>query len=308
MLPVSAVLKILLYVVLVAVCAAIFAPIAYAFGQWLDTAGYTDWLAKFPFHRYFSRAAQVSAVILLPLFAWWLGIWRLSALGIEKNRHLKEDFAVGFGAAFLPIIVMSVIYIGVGAYSWKDDPTPMLLLRVIGTAAVVSAFEEFFFRGILLGLFLRMMRSIPAAIFVSIVFALVHFIRPVKEKIAPEDVHAMTGFEYLGIALSGIGGSENFWWGALTLFIAGLILAWVRLATKSLWLGIGIHAGWIFGQQGFHIFAKYRVDPPDSMLPWLAANVVSGAVPVGLLALLGLAGTAGMIAFSLRNRPPKSPT
>jgi len=303
---VSALLKLLLYVVLVAICAAIFAPIAYGFAQWLQTAGYTDWLAKFPFHRFFSRAAQVSAVILLPLFAWWLGIWRMSQLGIEKNRHIKEDFATGFGAAFLPIIVMSIIYIGIGAYSWKEDPAATQLFRVVGTAAVVAAFEEFFFRGLLLGLFLRMMKPIPASVVVSVIFALIHFVRPVKEKILPEDVNAMTGFDYLGMALSGIGGSENFWWGALTLFVAGLLLAWVRLSTKSLWLGIGIHAGWIFGQQGFRLFAKYKVEPQDAMLPWLAENVVSGAVPVGILALLGLAGTGGMLAIALRKRkdPP----
>lgn len=299
----SAVLKILLYVVLVAICAAVFSPIAFAFGQWLAEAGITDYLAKFPFHRYFSRASQVSAVILLPLFAWWLGIWRLSALGIEKNPRKLPDTAWGFAAAVAPVIVLGGIYLAIGAVKWRDDPQGIQLIRIIGTAAIVAAFEEFFFRGILFGLLLRMMRSIPAAIVLSLVFALVHFVRPVKEKIDPAAVGAWTGFEYLGMALSGIGGSENFWWGALTLFVAGLILAWTRLATRSLWIGIGVHAGWIFSQQAFRVFTKYQVKPPDAYLPWMADNVVSGAVPVGLLPLIALGVTALLLGQALNRRP-----
>jgi len=72
-------------------------------------------------------------------------------------------------------------------------------------------------------------------------------------------------------------------WGMLSLLLAGLILAVATLRTRSLFLAIGLHAGWIIGQQGLQWAAKFRIKPPEALLPWIGPNVVSGAVPTGLV-------------------------
>jgi len=41
--------------------------------------------------------------------------------------------------------------------------------------------------------------------------------------------------------------------------------------------------GWIAGQQGFQMIAEFQIKPADALLPWIGPNVVSGAVPTGLV-------------------------
>ena len=65
--------------------------------------------------------------------------------------------------------------------------------------------------------------------------------------------------------------------------LAGLLLAVMTLRTRSLFLPIGLHAGWIIGQQGLQWVAKFHVRPQEALLPWIGPNVVSGAVPTGLI-------------------------
>jgi hypothetical protein len=64
------------------------------------------------------------------------------------------------------------------------------------------------------------------------------------------------------------------------------------IRTRSLFLAIGLHAGWILGQQGIQILGKFDIKPSEQLLPWVGENVVSGAVPTGLvpLAVLGFTG------------------
>jgi len=90
-----------------------------------------------------------------------------------------------------------------------------------------------------------------------------------------------------------------------TLFAAGMLLAWAAVRTRSLWLPIGLHAGWILGQQGLNWLAKYRVKPPEEFLPWIGPSLVSGVVPTGLLPLAAFAvtaaATAAYLAFARRD-------
>jgi len=80
------------------------------------------------------------------------------------------------------------------------------------------------------------------------------------------------------------------------------------LRTRSLFLAIGLHAGWIFGQQTLQWMAKFRIKPPDALLPWVGPNVVSGAVPTGLIPTGVLLLTLAITFYYLRYvRAPRSP-
>ena len=72
------------------------------------------------------------------------------------------------------------------------------------------------------------------------------------------------------------------------------------MRTRSLFLPIGLHAGWIIGQQGLQWLAKFRVKPPDALLPWVGQNVVSGAVPTGLVPSGILLLTMALAIYYLR--------
>jgi hypothetical protein len=81
-----------------------------------------------------------------------------------------------------------------------------------------------------------------------------------------------------------------------------LLLAAVTLKTQSLWPAIGLHAGWILAQQGFLAVVRFRVKPEDAMLPWIGPNLVSGAVPTGIIPVAVLLITFGMLWWWLRRR------
>ncbi len=84
----------------------------------------------------------------------------------------------------------------------------------------------------------------------------------------------------------------------LTLFVIGLILAWTRVRTASLWLPIGLHAGWIFinslymgatvttraMRQG-----KFNLGTGDTAIPLIGNQLKIGLLPLAVLALTSLA-------------------
>jgi uncharacterized protein len=66
-----------------------------------------------------------------------------------------------------------------------------------------------------------------------------------------------------------------------TLFLIGWILADARVLTRSLWLPIGLHAGWILSSGAFNLMARQGV----LALPWLGKNLLVGIVPFGIAGL-----------------------
>jgi membrane protease YdiL (CAAX protease family) len=64
--------------------------------------------------------------------------------------------------------------------------------------------------------------------------------------------------------------------GFLTLFTIGCILADARLQTRSLWLSIGLHSGWIFANGVFGRAARRAA----LALPWLGKDLLVGIVPL----------------------------
>ena len=288
--------------------ACLFAPPLYWAGDALAERGVLPFLHGFPFHRYFSRCLQIAAlVLLLPAFR-LAGIRSLGALGIGRNPEWKRDLAAGLSIAFLPVVLLAAGYIAFDIYALKKGIDVAGLLKILASAAAVPLLEEFLFRGVLLGLFLRVLGPWPAAAVSSLVFGIVHFLRVAKPSV-PSPVGWMSGFEQLPLAFSSAPPWPVLGWGFLSLVIAGLILAFATLRTRSLFLAIGLHAGWILGQQGLQFIAKYRVKPPEAFLPWVGPNVVSGAVPTGVVPVIVLLATAGFAILYLRyaNRSRPSP-
>ena len=68
------------------------------------------------------------------------------------------------------------------------------------------------------------------------------------------------------------------------MFLIGWILADARLQTRSLWLPIGLHAGWIFAAGTFNKIALRQL----IVLPWLGKNLLVGIVPLAVACLTWL--------------------
>jgi membrane protease YdiL (CAAX protease family) len=282
--------KILLYLVVVVLLGAILAPPVY----WI-----LHETVNFPFYRYLSRVTQVTAFILLGPLLFWLGIRSTREFGLERNPRALRDVVTGLFLALVPGALCGGAYLLLDVYRIKQELMPLLLLRIAVTAGFVGVVEEFLFRGVLLGLAANSFGRWRAAIGVSVVFAGIHFVRPGKQ--SDPGVEWWTGLAQILRVFDAAPPLSLWIAGFLSLFTAGMILAFATFRTRSLWLPIGLHAGWIFLQQAFQLLAKYRVKPPEALLPWIGPNVVSGAVPTGLVPLVVLLLTGAGVWFYLRN-------
>jgi membrane protease YdiL (CAAX protease family) len=281
--------KILLYLIVIVFLGAVLAPPIY----WL-LHGTLD----YPFYRYLTRVTQVTAFVLLGPLLYWLGIRSPREFGLERNPHAARDVLAGLLLALAPGALLGAAYLFFDVYRMKEELLPLVLLRIAATAGIVAVVEEFLFRGVLLGLAARSFGRWRAALGVSLIFAGVHFLRPSRE--AGSSVEWWTGLAQIPRVFDAAPPPSLWIAGLLSVFVAGMILAYAALRTRSLWVSIGLHAGWIFCQQALQWLAKYRVRPPESLLPWIGPNVVSGVIPTGVAPLSVLLLTGAGVWFYLR--------
>ncbi len=295
-------LKVLLYLVATFAAGSLVAPPIFWAGQALADAGISGWLAGFPFHRVLSRCLQVSGVVLLWPALLWIGLRRPSQLGLQRNPLAVRDVVAGFLVAAGMVVALAVVYVLTGMFALRPDPDWPALGRIVMTAVAVSGVEEVVFRGVVLGLCLWTLSARGAIFATTLLFVVVHFIKPAKTVIAPEAVRWWSGFAEAARFTDGLPGGGLLASGAASLFVAGWILGSAAVRTKSLWLPLGLHAGWVLAQQSSSLFLRPVLSGGAvSLLPWVGPNLVSGAVPTGLLPLVVLFLTGWLVHLYLRH-------
>ena len=115
-----------------------------------------------------------------------------------------------------------------------------------------------------------------AALLSAGIFSIVHFLKAPDQ--TTTSVGWTSGFVSLAHSFDQFAEPMLVLAGFTTLFLIGMILAYARLQTRSLWLPIGLHAGWIFANGAFNKIAhREMVD-----LPWLGKSLLIGIVPLGV--------------------------
>jgi membrane protease YdiL (CAAX protease family) len=183
-----------------------------------------------------------------------------------------------------------------GAYVPKQQAPAAgkLLSKALVPAVAVALVEEWLFRGVLLGLWLRFARPVTACAGTALVFAFLHFLNPPAGSVIADPAHVLAGFQLLGKILLHFTDPLFFLTDFASLLAAGLILAWARVRTGALWFSIGLHAGWIAAFKAFNLFYQEVSDSP--LRPWgIGENLRSGVLP-----LLTLGITAVICHFVLR--------
>src|SRR5205807_4685119 len=154
--------------------------------------------------------------------------------------------------------------------------------RIIGASIFVPAIEETFFRGLILGVLLRSGRRYMPIFVTSALYSILHFLK------APDRTSTIvtwtSGFDSVASSFSQFAHpmyplflAASF----TTLFFLGWILADTRIATRSLWLPGGLHAGWIFSNGLFNKIAHREI----IAMPWLGKNLLVGIVPLAVACL-----------------------
>jgi len=267
------------YFIAIVVGGALLAPILFWSAQALAAHGVFPFLVKYDFDTFFHRAILIAAVVLLWPLLRVSNVRALADLGLAPNPHRGRDVVSGVLLSVIPLLFCGALLIALHVYSFRHVFVWPRLGKVLLAAISVPFIEETFFRGIVLGILLRTGRKLPSVVAVSALFAAVHFLKGSEWE--PTIVTWTSGFQSIGDAFAGFGDPIMVMAAFATLFLIGCILADARVLTRSLWLPIGLHAGWIFASGTFSWLARGQM----VALPWIGKNLLVGIIPLGLAAV-----------------------
>jgi uncharacterized protein len=278
-----------LYLGGVVLIGALAAPPLFRLGHAHLTHKIVPGLAHIDFESYFHRALLIAAVLLLWPLLRWLRVRRWRDLALEENARGGPDVAAGFVIAMFPLLCCGCALIALHIYSLRPAFLWHKMPAVLIATSIVPIVEELFFRGLILGVLLRSFSRIAAAVITAAFFSIIHFLKAPRLTTPNDAVNWFSGFVSIG---------HSFWQfadplllaaGFLTLFVVGCVLADARLRTHSLWLPIGLHAGWLFASGSFSKAAHRET----LALPWIGKDLLIGIVPL----MIALASWALMRAW-----------
>ncbi|MBS0660292.1 MAG: CPBP family intramembrane metalloprotease [Verrucomicrobia bacterium] len=281
--------RLALYFVGVLVLGALLAPWLWWGGHWLaGQAAAFAFLEKVTFTRYFNRAMLVAAIALLWPLARSLRVRSVAELGLQPNPRWSRDLLLGAGLALASVGAMwLVLWLG-GFHELKPERRIGIIGQALATAVTVSLLEEALFRGGMLGAVRRTASLWPAQLFLAALFAIVHFLKPPADRAAVEallgPIHFFSGFELLPHIAWQFQQPWLVLGGFLTLFVVGLILGLAREDTRSLWLPIGLHFGWVLGLK---LFSGWMMPTQANQLPWIGQDLLVGLIPLALIIATG---------------------
>jgi membrane protease YdiL (CAAX protease family) len=271
--------RLLAYFVGTILFGALAAPILFWAARALADHGIFPALAGFDFESFFHRALLLGAIALLWPLLRELRIKSWRDLELEPNPRWLRDVAIGFVLSGLPVLLCEIFLVQRGFYLMRDNVSTIALGRAFLSAIIVPFIEEALFRGLFLGVLLRAMRPWTANIVSAAIFSIVHFLKAQDQ--TTTDVRWFSGFVSLAHSTDQFAQPMLVLAGFTTLLVIGIVLAYGRLRTRSLWLPIGLHAGWILGNEAFSKIARRGA----AALPWLGKSLLIGLVPLAVCLL-----------------------
>jgi len=291
--------KILLYLAATVLLGSIIAPPLYWTGQSLLHFGTTHGLVTLheghasgslgflsqPFRRYFDRAILVAAFALLRPLGRSLQIKNWHELELDPNPIPWRHLCLGLFISIASVVVLGTIALQFGGYTLLS-PIPWIKITLLPiTAVMVTLIEEILFRGCLQGIVQRTRAHFLAFLFVPALYAIVHFLKPPGDAFAQTRITWESGFVQTQLALWQFTDLKLVTSSFITLFLVGLILAYARQRTRSLWLPIGLHTGWIIAKMGFTKITNVN----DHGWPWFGHDLLTGLAPSLVLFFTGIA-------------------
>lgn len=254
----------------------------------LHDVGLVKWLLseieRAQFTRYFNRAVLICALLFIWPFMRWVRLERTLLPAWRPFKAGLKQWAIGFILAAGLLLALGFVFLKTGAYQLRPDARWGKVGEPMTAALGAGIVEEFFFRGLLLGLLLRTMTETKALLSLTFAFALVHFLKPPEGwQISDAAVTWSSGFLVLRQIAAGFGDVQFLLAEFATLFAVGWVLAKMRMQTGALWAGIGLHGGWVFGLKYFSALTTYA----GTWLPWIGANLKVGLMPLCTVLLTG---------------------
>lgn len=232
----------------------------------------TGWV-DYPPERVMGRVAQ--ALILLGI---WPLLWRLRLLsradlgyGVPRSVFLRA-LLLGWILGLLILLGLALALLGLQVR--VPDPEPGSWGFIAGKALqallaglLIGLLEETFFRGALFSALRRRGGLVPAVLWSSALYAILHVMKPGALPPGTPFDWAGAWTMFAGVFL------DAFQWRhldtILALLLAGVLLALVRERTGHIGWCIGLHAGWVFVIQ---LTRRLTDGNPASDLAFLAGD------------------------------------
>lgn len=250
-----------------------------------DAKGWCSFLDA-NFSKVSNRAILLTGLILLWPLLRSLRIRSLADIGLQRNPLRFRDFAAGWLISVAVMLVLGLGLLHFGVYRLQEAPRWKELLSIFFSGLSVAFLEEWIFRGAILGSFRRYARDYSALLAVSALFSILHFLKSPAHAIASEEVHWFSGFAILPQRFQQFEQPLLLLGGFTTLFLFGWVAGWAAIRTRSLALGMGFHAGMVFGKMGFNRVTT-RPKGMRELLPWIGEDITVGIVGIGVLLLVG---------------------
>ncbi len=291
--------NILIYISVSFLLAALISPLLFNAGKSFaevfankDTTDTFTWLgrkvAKAEFDTYFKRALLLTALLgLWPLIrtirsrppanddSFWLSLFRRPGNSILSGPC---QCGIGFFTCGGIFLIMALLIHILDWRIWNPTvPTneiPNLALKSLQPAIAIFA--------------------------ISLLFAFVHFLQPPSGSYVSDPYTLTAGFEMLTLIGQRFLDPQLLIFAFSNIFLTGIILAIARQRTGSIWLPIGMHAGWIFSVQLYLKLTEHHPNHANGAGIYLGDSIREGVLPLTALIITGI-----IIVIYLRKSPPQ---
>lgn len=204
------------------------------------------------------------------------------------------------------LIIPGIAFIPAGAslHILAGGILPMTL-HLFAVVFIPAAVMEIFFRGIVMGVFLRSMRPSFALGMSAAFFAIIlSLIPPAGLNVADSDA-AGIGFELLGKSIVRFANWKMIVTTFVPFLMLGGLLGYARLRTASLGPSIGLHIGWLTAKLLLELPYKNTALPGNLPTPETVSILQQGIIPLAAILL-----TTAMVHFltaTPHDDPPSNP-
>jgi membrane protease YdiL (CAAX protease family) len=252
--------------------------------------GRPDWeVYRYPFSRIFDRFFMISGIILFFVFRPLLRIGSWSEVGLSPRGHAVRDVSIGVVLALASMVALGL------AMTLTDIFSPFFRLSLSESLArcakaVLAAIgaglaEEFFFRGMIFKGLLEDTSRLRAYFLACLFFAAIHFVKPADDAVLTT-VDPWAGFRHLIYSFQPFLDPGALLPGLFGLFLIGAVLCYAFERTGTLYLSIGLHAGWIFSLKTIRVFGDYKRQDLGWMFGSTDPKIVSGIITwLGIVAV-----------------------
>jgi membrane protease YdiL (CAAX protease family) len=284
--------RLLIFVLLVLALTALVSPWAATAWDLISATADAAPHERIPFSRIFNRFFMISGVLLFFACRSLLKIESPAQLGLMPRTQAAHDVVNGLVLALGSMIVLASIMSVAQVY----DPFLRLSLgesveqcvKAILAGFTVGVLEEIFFRGIIFRGLLEDWKPLPAFLVANLFYSALHFVKP-GERYFLTGIDPWAGFRHLFSTFAPFFEPAEIAPGIIGLLLIGIVLSYAFARTGTLYLAIGLHAGWVIAIKTFRVFGDYRAEDLGWLFGSTDPKIVSGVVTWAGIILVGLA-------------------